>query len=158
MSEHFEQPAILLVCLGNICRSPLAEAAFRKHAQALRLDWHVDSAGTAAWHIGKAPDPRSQAVALQNGIDISRYSARQLNADDYRRFTHILVMDRDNLEVVQDRAPKDATARISMLLDVHDAKASKIVEDPYYGGPEGFLVTWAEVDAAAAAWVEKLRR
>lgn len=156
MEEISQQPALLLVCLGNICRSPLAEAAVRKHVAARGLDWQVDSAGTAAWHIGKAPDLRSQAVARQHGIDISGQKARQLVAADYRRFTHILVMDEDNLEVAQDRAPANGTAEVCLLLDILAPGAGKTVADPYYGGDDGFLTTWQLVDRAAKAWVDTL--
>lgn len=82
-------PSILFVCLGNICRSPLAEAALRAEARASGLTLTVDSAGTGDWHVGCAPDPRAQATALRHGIDISAYAGRQVHASDFGRFTHI---------------------------------------------------------------------
>lgn len=80
-------PSVLFVCLGNICRSPLAEAAMRAEAARLRLDVHIDSAGTGGWHAGDPPDRRAQAVARKHGIDISAYQARQVTRADFRRFT-----------------------------------------------------------------------
>jgi protein-tyrosine phosphatase len=90
-------PSVLFVCLGNICRSPLAEAAFRKTAEQSGLDVHVDSAGTGDWHVGHPPDARAQAVALRNGIDISHYRGRQVGGSDFARFTHIIALDHSNL-------------------------------------------------------------
>ena len=116
----------------------------------------VDSAGTGAWHVGNPPDPRSQAVALAHGIDISGYRARQVAAVDYRRFTDILALDRDNLSELRRRAPKDATARIALLMDAVPGRKGQAVTDPYYGDAAGFEVTWADVSAAAEAIVAGL--
>ena len=90
-------PAILLVCLGNIYRSPLAEAALRAAAEQAGVDMAVESAGTGDWHVGSAPDRRAQAVALRHGIDIAGYRGRQVQAEDFHRFTHIFALDSDNL-------------------------------------------------------------
>jgi len=146
-----DQPiAILFVCMGNICRSPLAEAAFRRVADDLGLDVaDVDSAGTGGWHAGHAPDPRAQAEALRHGIDISGYRARQVTAGDFRRFTHILALDADNLADLRAIAPIDATARLGLLLDHAEGRAGESVIDPYYGDREGFARTWRDVSAAA---------
>ena len=145
-----DQPiAILFVCMGNICRSPLAEAAFRRVADDLGLDAEVDSAGTGGWHAGHAPDPRAQAEALRHGIDISGYRARQVTAGDFRRFTHILALDADNLADLRAIAPIDATARLGLLLDHAEGRAGESVIDPYYGDREGFARTWRDVSAAA---------
>ena len=100
------RPSVLFVCLGNICRSPLAEAAFRKEAEDAGLDVEIDSAGTGHWHAGKPPDPRAQAIALANGIDISHYRARQLEAADFARFSHIFAMDYDNLAPSRRARPR----------------------------------------------------
>jgi len=149
--------SFLLVCLGNICRSPLAEAALRAAAARAGVVIEVDSAGTGAWHVGNPPDTRSQAVALAHGIDISDYRARQVAAADYRRFTDILALDRDNLAELRRRAPKDATARIALLMDAVSDRKGQAVADPYYGDAAGFEVTWADVAAAAEAIVVGLR-
>lgn len=153
-----QPPAILFVCLGNICRSPLAEAAFRARAQAAGLEAVIDSAGTGDWHIGSAPDPRAQATALRHGIDISGYRGRQVTAEDFTRFTHIYALDDKNLVNLRTLSPADAKASVRLLLDIVPGKEGQPVADPYFGEETGFEVTWAEVDAAAAALVDLLRR
>jgi protein-tyrosine phosphatase len=149
--------SFLLVCLGNICRSPLAEAALRGAAARAGVDIEVDSAGTGAWHVGDPPDRRAQAVALAHGIDISGYRGRQVAAADFRRFTHIYALDRDNLAELRRRAPKDATAVVGLLMDVVPGREGEAVADPYYGDDAGFAVTWADVSAAADAIVAGFR-
>ena len=150
------RPAILFVCLGNICRSPLAEAAVRKAAADAGMDIEVDSAGTAAYHVGKAPDPRSVAEAASFGVDISRYRARQVTADDFRRFTHIYALDHSNLRDLQRIAPADSTAQLALVLDAVPGRAGAAVADPYYGGEEDFRATREDVYAAARAIVAAL--
>ncbi|WP_420140783.1 low molecular weight protein-tyrosine-phosphatase [Sphingomonas sp.] len=149
-------PSVLFVCLGNICRSPLAEAALRARAAGAGLDLLVDSAGTGPWHVGEPPDPRSQATARAHGIDISNYRGRQVKPEDFRRFTHILALDHDNLAGLRRIAPADATAEVGLLLDHVPGLAGQAVADPYYGDDDGFATTWAQVDAAARALVTRL--
>jgi protein-tyrosine phosphatase len=144
-------PSVLFVCLGNICRSPLAEAALRAEAERAGIVVMVDSAGTGDWHIGNPPDRRAQATALRHGIDISGFKARQVTRDDFTRFTHIYALDAANLADLQRLAPADTTAMLGLLLDLVPDRAGEDVIDPYYGGPEGFEETWADVSAAAAA-------
>jgi protein-tyrosine phosphatase len=150
------KPAILFVCLGNICRSPLAEAAFRARAVEAGLDLTVDSAGTGGWHVGEPPDRRAQATALRHGIDISRYRGRQVEREDFRRFTHIFALDHDNLANLRRLAPADGTAKVGLLLDLVDGLEGEAVADPYYGAETGFQRTWDQVDAAARALVARL--
>ncbi len=150
------KPRILFVCLGNICRSPLAEAAFRKAADDAGLDAEADSAGTADYHVGSAPDPRSIATAAGYGIDIRHYKGRQITRRDYTRFTHIMALDADNLADIERIAPNDATARVALLLDAVPHRRGQDVADPYYGDSAGFEVTWADVDEAAQALVTQL--
>lgn len=150
------KPALLFVCLGNICRSPLAEAAFREAAAQARLPAEADSAGTGDWHLGNPPDPRAQAEALRHGIDISGYRARQVGPEDFRRFTHIFALDRKNLSDLRAIAPVDATAELSLLLDHVEGMAGCSVADPYFGEEAGFAETWREVSLAAEALVRKL--
>ena len=149
-------PSVLFVCLGNICRSPLAEAAFRAEADRLHLEVAADSAGTGDWHAGDPPDPRAQATALRHGVDISAYRGRQVKTDDFRRFTHIVAMDADNLANLQRLAPADATAELSLMLD-HAGRPGQSVADPYFGDDAGFEVTWSDVSAGAAALAQALR-
>ncbi|MBD3837743.1 low molecular weight protein-tyrosine-phosphatase [Brevundimonas sp.] len=150
-------PSILFVCLGNICRSPLAEAALRAEAKRLRLDLIVDSAGTGNWHAGEPPDPRALATARRHGVDISGLKARQVKPADFRRFTHIVALDHDNLENLRRLRPADATAELSLLLDHVPGREGQAVADPYSGDDDGFEVTWAEVTAAARTLALSLR-
>lgn len=150
--------SVLFVCLGNICRSPLAEAAFREEARRLKLDVTVDSAGTGDWHVGAPPDPRAQAVARKNGVDISALRGRQVKPADFRRFTHIVALDEDNLANLRRLAPPDATAELSLLLDHVEGREGHPVADPYFGDYDGFDLTWADVTAGARGLARKLRR
>jgi protein-tyrosine phosphatase len=151
------KPAVLFVCLGNICRSPLAEAALRAEAAAAGLDIAIDSAGTGGWHAGEAPDRRAQAVARRHGADISGYRARKVTRADFARFTHILALDRENLADLQALRPRDATADLSLLLDHVPGREGEEVPDPWYGGPADFEDTWSVVTAAAEALVAELK-
>ncbi|TCS18390.1 low molecular weight protein-tyrosine-phosphatase [Caulobacter sp. BK020] len=144
-----KRAAVLFVCLGNICRSPLAEAAFRREAQRRGLEVEIDSAGTGSWHVGHPPDRRAQAVALRHGIDISGYRGRQATPDDFRRFTHIVALDRANLADLQGLRPADATAELLLLLDAVEGRQGKSVADPYYGDDADFDLTWADAVAGA---------
>lgn len=150
--------ATLFVCLGNICRSPLAEAAFRARAADAGIEVQADSAGTGGWHIGDPPDQRAQRTALRHGVDISRYRGRQVELADFRRFSHIFALDLDNLAALHRLRPADATARIGLLLDLVDGMEGQAVADPYYGPDEGFEETWDQVDRAAAALIARLSR
>ncbi len=152
------RPAVLFVCLGNICRSPLAEAAFRAEAVRIGLDAFADSAGTGDWHVGNPPDPRAQAEALRHGLDISHYKARQVTPADFSRFTHVLALDTSNFGDLRSIEPVDGRAHLSLLMDVVPGREGTSVKDPYYGGPEGFEETWADVSAAAGALVRRLLR
>ena len=153
----YSQPAVLFVCLGNICRSPLAEAAFRHHAERAGLAAQADSAGTGNWHVGHGPDPRARAEARRHGIDIDGYRARQVQAQDFSRFSHIFALDGNNLADLQRIRPAGASAALGLLMDVVPGCEGQPVADPYYGGAEDFARTWAEVAAAAQALVERLR-
>ncbi len=155
--DEKQKPSVLMVCLGNICRSPLAEAALRAAAQRERLDIDVDSAGTGDWHIGHAPDPRAIGVAQRlGGIDIGNLRARQVTSDDFNRFDHILAMDEANLRHLQAIQPNSAKAKLSLLLDYLPEQRGKSVADPYYGDDAGFETTWRQVSTATEAFLRSL--
>ncbi|QDH35147.1 low molecular weight phosphotyrosine protein phosphatase [Porphyrobacter sp. YT40] len=149
---------VLFVCLGNICRSPMAEGAFRAAAQTRALTCALDSAGTASYHRGSPPDPRAIAVAQRHGIDIAGQAARQVERDDFYRFSHIIAMDRANLEELRTRAPRDATARLAMLMDAVEGERGQPVADPYYGDDAAFEAAWQHINRGVDGWVEKLLR
>ncbi len=146
---------LLVVCLGNICRSPLAEGVLRQRIAEAGLERRilVDSAGTGGWHAGEPPDRRSIANAARHGVDISGLRARKLRAADYREFHWLLCADRDNLADVRSRAPADASARSALLLDWAGLGQGAEVPDPYTGGPDDFEQVWQLVDRAARAIV-----
>lgn len=151
-----KKPAVLFVCLGNICRSPLAEAAFNAEVAARGLDATVDSAGTGSWHIGQAPDERATATAARHGIDIAEYVARQVEPADFERFDQILALDRENLADLKRLCPRGATAQLSLLLDHVPGMQGKPVPDPYYGGSREFESVWALVTSAARHLADEL--
>ena len=151
-----ENRAVLFVCLGNICRSPLAEAALRAAVARHGLAIEVDSAGTGDWHAGEPPDQRAQDVARKHGIEIGTYRARQVEIEDFRRFSHIVALDRQNLATLRALRPADATARLSLLLDHVEGRQGEAVADPYYGDEAGFEVTWAEVTLGARGLLQML--
>jgi protein-tyrosine phosphatase len=149
--------AVLFVCLGNICRSPLAEAAFRQEAERHGLAVEVDSAGTGNWHVGEPPDRRARALAGAKGAPIDDLRARQIAPEDYRRFTHIFALDAENLRAIRARAPADATAEIALLLDCVPGREGEAVADPYYGDDAAFEATWRDVSEAARALAARFR-
>lgn len=149
------RPSVLFVCLGNICRSPIAEGAFRHEAARAGLAVVSDSAGTGGWHAGDPPDPRAQAIALAQGVDISDLRARQVRAEDFVRFTHILAMDSQNLADLRAMAPAGSSAEVALLLDHVPGREGASIADPYYGGEEHFEATWDDAIAAARALVGK---
>lgn len=154
--DRRNRPAILFLCLGNICRSPLAEGAARAALAAAGIDAVIDSAGTGDWHVGHPPDARAQAEARRRGVDISNLRARQLAPADFHRFDLILAADDGNLRDARTIAPADATARLRLMLDLVPGRMGESVADPYYGDAGGFAATWADVAAVAAALASEL--
>jgi protein-tyrosine phosphatase len=151
---------ILFVCLGNICRSPSAEAVLRAIAarEAPELQIEVDSAGTAGYHIGDAPDSRSQAAALRRGYDMSPLRARIVEAADFERFDLILAMDTKNLEVLRKRAPAGYRERVRLFMEFAPDCGLDEVPDPYYGGPTGFEQVLDLVEEASRGLLVHLRK
>ena len=148
--------SVLFVCLGNICRSPLAEAAFRREAERQGLDVGIDSAGTGDWHIGYPPDPRAMAAAQRNGVDISHLRARQIEPGDFHRFDHIVALDAQNLADLRAMRPGDARAELSLLLDHVEGRGGEAVADPYHGDTSHFDATWADVTAGAEGLARRI--
>lgn len=143
--------SVLFVCLGNICRSPLAEGVMRDEAAKAGLDVDIDSGGTGDWHLGHPPDTRAQAVAAKNGLDIAALRARLVTPEDFRRFDHIVAMDASNLANLRAMRPADGKATLGRLLDGAD------VPDPYQGGPEGFDETYRLVRAGVLRLIDRLK-
>lgn len=147
---------ILFVCLGNICRSPMAEGVFRHTASARGLTppVEVDSAGTGSWHIGNPPDERAQAAAASRGIDITAQRARQISAGDFDAFDLIVAMDRSNVSNLKRLSPEHQAGKIRLFLDFAPNAESREVPDPYYGGPDGFDHALDLIEAAAQGLAE----
>ncbi|MEX1214200.1 low molecular weight protein-tyrosine-phosphatase [Saccharospirillum sp.] len=139
-TERTPSHSILFVCLGNICRSPTAQAVFEAHlvTSSLADQIKVDSAGTAAYHLGKAPDPRSRAAARSRGYDLDHLRARQVTAEDFHQFDYILAMDADNLQQLEAMAPEHSRASLALFLDYAAATDQREVPDPYFGAGDGF--------------------
>lgn len=135
-----EKVRVLFVCMGNICRSPTAQGVFEHHVrQSGSHTWiQIDSAGTHAYHIGSAPDQRSQAAARERGIDLSSQRARQVQASDFDEFDYILAMDSANLSDLQRQAKSQQRAEIRLLMEYATLWNEREVPDPYYGGTRGF--------------------
>lgn len=129
---------ILFVCLGNICRSPLAEAVARKKFSALGLDIPLESAGTGNWHVGGSADPRARAVAQRHGYDLDSHRARQLELDDFERFSLVVGMDASNLSHIKTMQPATAAAQVGLMLTVAGLGQGREVPDPYFGADAGF--------------------
>ncbi|WP_394132157.1 low molecular weight protein-tyrosine-phosphatase [Shewanella maritima] len=131
--------SVLFVCMGNICRSPSAEAVFRGLANEYQLNIEIDSAGTIAYHTGNSPDPRSVAAGAKRGLDFSGMRARQVSKQDFEYFDLILAADNANLKDLKAMCPKHLHYKLMMILDFGD-QVTKEVPDPYYGGKDGFEV------------------
>ncbi len=146
---------ILMVCLGNICRSPLAEGILQaKLPQELFI---VDSAGTGDWHVGQKPDQRAIAIARKYHIDLSKQKARQFHLNDFENFDHIYVMDRSNYTNVIAMAPnQQAIDKVQLILNEHPKSKLSEVPDPYFGGDEGFEQVYQLLDEVCARLSEKL--
>lgn len=147
---------VLFVCLGNICRSPMAEGVFRRAAEVRGLLplLEIDSAGTGAWHIGNPPDARARDAAAQRGIDISGQRARQVGPEDFEVFDLIVAMDRSNLASLARMAPPDLRSKIRLFLDFAPDAGADEVPDPYYGGEDGFTLALDLIENAAQGLAE----
>ena len=146
---------ILMVCLGNICRSPLAEGILKNKTQ--NLDVYIDSAGTASYHVGNLPDSRSIEIANKNGIDLTDQRARQFSEKDFDDFDKIYAMDTNNysniISLARDQSDRD---KVDVILNELNPKSYDSVPDPYYGAGDGFQIVYDMLDNACDAIVGKL--
>ncbi|MCP9338024.1 low molecular weight protein-tyrosine-phosphatase [Stutzerimonas xanthomarina] len=149
---------VLFVCMGNICRSPTAEAVFRKCAEKAGMDKRVtiDSAGTDRWHIGKAPDQRACLAAARRGYDLAALRARQVSVEDFQRFDLILAMDHDNLERLRALRPATCNAEVDLFLRRYRL-GEDAVPDPYYGGEDGFEQVLDLIEDGVAQLLDEIR-
>ncbi len=150
--------SILFVCLGNICRSPLAEGVFRHRVAEAGLQdrFRIASAGTGGWHVGDPPDPRSRAVAEARGVSLEGQTAQRVSPSDFDDFDLIVAMDRSNLTDLQRSAGEGRRARIVLLRDYDPDPGDGEVPDPYYGGPGGFDRVFDMVDRCCAELLDSL--
>lgn len=140
-------PSVLFVCLGNICRSPTAEAVFVHKARLLGANLKVDSAGTAGYHKGASPDKRSQAVAEVRHYNLSALKCRRVADDDYENFDYIIAMDNANMRDLKTKCPEHLQHKISLLMSYCDSPFDE-VPDPYYGGGKGFELVLELIEQA----------
>jgi protein-tyrosine phosphatase len=149
--------SILFVCLGNICRSPLAEGVFRHEAEAIGVadQYELDSAGCGGWHVGEPPDPRAIAVAARHGVAIGDQRGRKIAPDDFNCFDLILGLDRDNVAHLRQMKPNNSRARIGLYLEEMLGQ-NKTVPDPYYGGDADFEAVFALCERASRSLLNRL--
>ena len=152
--------SVLFVCMGNICRSPMAEGVFRRRVEEAGLAEriHIDSAGTHAYHVGEPPDPRARQTAARRGIDLEPLRARKVTREDLALFDFVLAMDRDNLAILHDMVEEAHRERIRLFMEFAPDFSQREVPDPYYGGPGGFEQVFDMVEAAAEGLLETIRQ
>ena len=152
--------SVLFVCMGNICRSPTAEAVFRRLVEDAGLSERIqiDSAGTHDYHIGSQPDKRSQYSALQRGYDMSKLRGRQVEAADFDCFDYVLAMDHNNLSILNSLCPNDKRERLGLFLEYASRHAEREVPDPYYGEGDGFERVLDMVEDAAQGLLKHVQK
>ncbi|WP_244807396.1 low molecular weight protein-tyrosine-phosphatase [Caballeronia zhejiangensis] len=151
--------AVCFVCLGNICRSPSAEAVMRDLVERAKLAERIviDSAGTGDWHIGEPPDERAQKAAKKRGYDLSKLRGRQVAAADFARFDLFIVMDDANAAALAEVCPSDHRDKIRLLMEFATRDDSRVVVDPYFGGEEGFEKVLDQCEDACEGLLKALR-
>lgn len=159
--------SVLLVCLGNICRSPTAEEILRQKAAVAGMSLITDSAGTGDWHLGEHPDPRAQKHAKARGYNLSKLISRQVTPDDFYQFDLILAMDQKNLadlQAIKDSLTNQSTtssqtlAKLALLSEEDPIYGGQDVPDPYQGGEEAFEGVLDQIESSVDAWIESWKR
>ena len=150
---------ILMVCLGNICRSPIAEGIMKQKIQENKLDWEVDSAGTESYHVGEAPHRFSQKICLLRGIDISAQRARRFTKADFDRFDKIYALANDVYEEINSIGGKDAQMeKVTLFVNELRPGNNEDVPDPYYGGEEGYTLVYELIEQTCEVIVDKYKK
>jgi len=150
---------VLFVCMGNICRSPMAEGVFKRRVSEAGLSGQIasDSAGTHDYHTGEPPDARAQRAAARRGYDISDLRGRQITRRDFGDFDYILAMDETNLRLLARLCPPEQAHKLKLFMEFHVDPATREVPDPYYGGIQGFETVLDMVEAAAQGLLSHLQ-
>ena len=150
---------ILMVCLGNICRSPLAQGVMEQRLRKTGLFRRVtvDSAGTQGYHLGESPDPRAVEAAARRGYDISGQRARRIRDGDFQSFDYILAMDQDNLQQLMAHCPGAELSRIKLLMEFAPGPDGREIPDPYYGGEDGFERALDLIEAAVDGFILEVK-
>ena len=148
---------ILMVCLGNICRSPIAEGVLDAKAQEHGLDWQVDSAGTESYHIGSAPHRHSQEICRQNGIDITHQRARQFERADLNKYDKIYALAEDVLEEIRYKVRGADMSNVELFLNELNPGENESVPDPYYGGADSYIFVYDIINRTCDAIIEKYK-
>jgi protein-tyrosine phosphatase len=154
------QVKVLFVCMGNICRSPTAEAVFRHYVEKAGLDdhIHIDSAGTHDYHVGDRPDTRAQHAAKRRGYNMSHLLGRQVDKDDFQRFDYVLAMDHANLDLLEQLRPHDTQSNLGLFLEYSRRHTEREVPDPYYGGVQGFERVLDMVEDASEGLLQHIKQ
>jgi protein-tyrosine phosphatase len=160
MRDTGQQISVLFVCLGNICRSPMAEGVFRQVVADAGLShrFHIDSSGTGSWHVGRPPDIRAQQALGLRGIDISPLRARQVTRDDFKTFDLVLAMDRSNYDRLMTLAPDVYEPNIRLFMKYAPEMGICEIPDPFFGGPEGFDYVLNLIEVASRGLLASLMK